>query len=87
MCLQKPVRLELSSGTRWLTLGRFDAADDDQSSLVLDAAEDLVRTLHNSEAAATCPRLRVAMDDGLGQELLSWDLEAGWRDVVTGEPA
>lgn len=84
---KKPVRLELNNSGAWKVLGRFDAADDEQASLVLDAAEDLIKTLHNSEDPKRCPTLRVSMDDGLGSTLLRWDLERGWRDAVTGEPA
>ena len=83
----KPVRLELNNSGSWKVLGRFDAADDEQSSLVLDAAEDLIKTLHNSEDPKRCPTLRVSMDDGLGAVLMRWSLEGGWRDAKTGEPA
>jgi hypothetical protein len=67
-------------------LGRFDADDDAQTSLVLDAAEDLIKTLHNSEDPKRCPTLRVSVDDNLQQVLLRWDLVRGWRDAATGEP-
>jgi hypothetical protein len=84
---QKTVRLEMSSSAgAWKTLGRFDAADCEQSSLVLDAAEDLVKTLHNSADPAGCPKLRLTIDDSLRQVLTCWDIESGWRDAVTGEP-
>lgn len=85
--VQKPVRLELNNSGSWKVLGRFDAADDEQSALVLDAAEELVKTLHNSEDPKRCPTLRVSMDDGLGSVLLRWALDLGWRDAQTGEPA
>jgi hypothetical protein len=85
--LKKPVRLELNNSGSWKVLGRFDAADDEQCALVLDAAEDLVKTLHNSEDTKRCPTLRVSIDDNLQQVLLRWDIENGWRDAVTGEPA
>lgn len=84
---KKPVRLEFNNSGSWKVLGRFDAADDEQTSLVLDAAEDLVKTLHNSEDPKRCPTLRVSIDDGLQQVLLRWDLVNGWRDAVTGEVA
>ncbi|MEY2689190.1 MAG: hypothetical protein RL375_3388 [Pseudomonadota bacterium] len=85
--MRKPVRLELNNSGAWKVLGRFDAADEEQTSLVLDAAEDLVKTLHNSEDPKRCPTLRVSIDDALQQVLLRWDIERGWRDAVTGEPA
>jgi len=82
----KPCRLELNNSGSWKVLGRFDAADDDQTALVLDAAEDLVKTLHNSEDPKRCPTMRVSMDDALQQVLLRWALVDGWRDHL-GEPA
>lgn len=81
----KPVRLELNNSGAWKLLGTFDAADDEQTSLVLDAAEDLIKTLHNNEDPKRCPTLRVSIDDALGQVLLRWDIERGWRDAKTGE--
>jgi hypothetical protein len=83
----KPCRLELNNSGSWKLLGRFDAADDDQSFLVLDAAEDLIRTLLNSEDPKGCPTLRVSVDEALGAVLMRWDLEGGWRDARTGSPA
>lgn len=88
--MKKPVRLELNNSGSWKVLGRFDAADDDQTALVLDAAEDLIKTLHNSEDPKRCPTLRVSMDtvgDTTCTVLLRWSLELGWRDARTGEPA
>lgn len=85
--MTKPVRLELNNSGAWKILGRFDAADDEQTALVLDAAETLVKTLHNSEDPKRCPTLRVSIDDSLGSVLLRWQLELGWRDARTGEPA
>lgn len=83
--LQKPVRLEMNNSGAWNVLGSFDANDDEQTSLVLDAAEDLVKTLHNSEDPKRCPTLRVSID--AISVLLRWDIQSGWRDAVTGEPA
>jgi len=85
--MAKPVRIELNNSGAWKVLGRFDAADEDQTALVLDAAEDLIKTLNNGGPAKRCPTLRVSTDDGLGAVLLRWDLEGGWRDPVTGDPA
>lgn len=81
----KPVRLELNNSGSWKVLGRFDAADDDQSALVLDAAEELIKTLHNGGPAKKCPTLRVSVDDGIGEVLIRWDIERGWTDAKTGE--
>ena len=84
--MKKPIRLELNNSGSWKVLGRFDADDEDQTGLVLDAAETLVKTLHNSEDAKRCPVLRVTIDDALQTVLLRWDIERGWRDPVTGDP-
>lgn len=84
----KPARLELNNSGACKRIGTFDAADDDQTALVLDAAETLVKTLHNGSDAKRCPTLRVSSDhpaDTVDVVLLRWDLERGWRDAVTGE--
>lgn len=83
----KPVRLELNNSGAWKVLGRFDAADDEQASLVMDAAETLVKTLHNSEDPKRCPTLRISIDDALATVLTRWSLGEGWRDAQTGVPA
>ena len=84
----KPCRLEFNNSGAWKLLGIFDAADDAQTSLVLDAAETLVKTLHNSENPKRCPTLRVAMGHyGDAHTVqLRWCLETGWRDAITGDP-
>lgn len=80
----KPVRLEINDSGAWRILGRFDADDAEQTALVLDAAETLVKTLHNSENPKRCPRLRVSID--AITVLTHWSLADGWRDAWTGEP-
>lgn len=82
--MKKPVRLEFNNSGSWKVLGRFDAGDADQAALVMDAAEELVKTLHNSEDPKGCPTLRVSMADGLGDVLARWDIEQGWRDLAGG---
>ena len=88
--MTKPVRLELNNSGSWKVLGRFDAADDEQTSLVLDAAEQLITTLHNSEDPKRCPTLRVSTDtpgDSTTTVLVRWEFQRGWFDALTGEPA
>lgn len=83
MNARKPVRLELNNSGAWKVLGRFDAADDEQTALVLDAAEDLVLTLHNSEDPKGCPTMRVSMNhptDSIDVVLMRWKHGAGWRE-------
>ena len=81
----KPVKLELNNSGSWKRLGAFDAADEDQAALVMDAAEELVKTLHNSEDPRRCPNMRICVDDSLGIVLLRWELQRGWYDVQTGK--
>lgn len=83
--MQKPCRLELNNSGSWKLLGRFDAADEEQGALVMDAAEDLVRTLHNSEDPKGCATLRLSIDDALQEVLARWSIEGGWRDAKTRE--
>ena len=78
--------LELNNSGAGKLLGRFDAADDEQTSLVLDAAETLVQTLHNSENPKGCPTLRVAIADSLQEVLYRWDITRGWHEAHTGVP-
>ena len=85
----KPVKLELNNSGSWKRLGGFDAADDDQAALVMDAAEALIKTLHNSEDPKRCPTLRISMDhptDTVDVVLMRWELTRGWYDARTGEP-
>lgn len=88
--MQKPVRLELNNSGSWKVLGRFDAADETQADLVLDTAEKLIQTLHNGGPSRQCPTLRVSgafTGDTTTDVLMRWDIENGWRDAATGEPA
>lgn len=87
MSAAKPVKLELNNSGAWKRLGSFDAADDNQAALVMDAAEELVKTLHNSEDPKRCPTMRIRIDDSLGAVLMRWELMRGWYDARTGEPA
>lgn len=52
----KPVRLEINNSCAWKIIGYLDAADDEQADLVMDAAERLVLTLHNSETRRAARR-------------------------------
>lgn len=82
----KPVKLELNNSGSWKVLGRFDAADEDQAALVMDSAENLVKTLHNSEDPRRCPTMRICINDSLSTVLMRWSIDGGWRDAKTGEP-
>lgn len=82
--MRKPVMLELNNSGAWKTLGRFDAADGDQAALVMDHAEELVKTLNNGGPAKGCPTLRLRIEGEL-TVLARWELERGWFDAVTGE--
>lgn len=84
--MRKACRLELNNSGAWKLLGTFDAADEMQTALVLDAAEELIKTLNNGGPAKRCPTLRVSIDEPLGEVLMRWDIENGWRDAATGDP-
>ena len=79
----KPVRLEINNFGAWKLLGYLDAADEEQASLVMDAAEKLVVTLHNSETPKGCPTLRISTDEALPVVLMRWAHGSGWREVVS----
>jgi len=84
----KPCRLELNNSGSWKVIGRFDAADEEHTGMVMDAAESLIKVLNNGAPPKRCASLRVSMDDGLGQVLLYWTAERGlWFDARAGEPA
>lgn len=86
---QKPVKLEFNNSGSWKNLGSFDAADDEQTTLVLDTAELLVKALHyTTPDNGRWPTLRVSMatpGDTTTTVLRYWTHEAGWRDA-DGEP-
>lgn len=83
----KMVRLDLNNSGSWKTIGRFDAADEDHASLVMDAAEQLIVAINNGAPPKRCATLRICIDDYLNQVLARWDAERGhWYDAKTGEP-
>lgn len=86
--LPRPCRLEINNSGSWKVIGRFDAADDAHTSLVLDAAEELVKTLNNGAPVKQCASLRISIDDMLNDVLLRWTADRGyWYDPRTGDRA
>ncbi len=84
--MTRPCRLELNNSGSWKVIGRFDASDEEHTSLVLDAAEELIKTLNNGAPARQCSSLRVSIDDSLADVLLRWTADRGhWYDARTGE--
>lgn len=80
-------RLEINSSGSWKVIGRFDASDEEHTALVLDAAEELIKTLNNGAPLRQCSSLRISMDDGLGDVLTRWTADRGcWYDAATGKP-
>lgn len=83
--MKKPCRLELNNSGSWKVLGRFDAADEEHAALVLDAAEELIKTLNNGAPARQCASLRISKDDALGDVLARWTADRScWYDARTG---
>lgn len=82
---EKPVRLEINTAGAWRVIGRFDAADEEKSDAVLDAAEHLAHALGWNTPERGCPALRVSAD--AITVLMRWTRAEGWRDARTGEPA
>lgn len=86
--MSKPCRLEINNSGSWKVLGRFDAADEYHSDMVMEAAADLIKVLNDGAEPRRCASLRISTDDGLGAVLMRWTAERGlWVDAVTGEPA
>lgn len=86
--MKRPCRLELNNSGSWKVIGRFDASDDEHAALVLDAAEELIKTLNNGAPPRQCSSLRISKDDGLGDVLMRWTADRGyWYDALTGERA
>ncbi len=78
------VRLEINDAGSWRVIGKFDAADDEQTASVLAAAEQLAHALW-WDCGGECPTLRVAID--AKRVLYRWQYTIGWRDALTGEAA
>lgn len=87
--MTKPCRLELNNTGAWKLLGRFDAAEEDATDAILNAAAQLVDALNDP----ACKRpglcaLRVSTDEASRDVLMRYaDRESGWRDARTGEAA
>ena len=84
--MNKACRLEINNSGSWKVIGRFDADDEEQSALVLDAAEQLIKTLNNGAPVKQCASLRISIDDNLNDVLMRWTADRGhWYDARTGE--
>ena len=75
----------------WTYLNIFNGpADDEQAALVMDAAEELVKTLHNSEDPKRCPTLRVRIVSSTAagpiedKPVVAW---TGWLSAALKHPA
>lgn len=86
--MKKPCRLELNNSGAWKLLGRFDAAQEDATDAILNAAGQLADALNDP----ACKRpglctLRVTTDEACPEVLMHYkDAESGWRER-TGAPA
>lgn len=87
--MKKPCRLEINNSGAWKILGRFDAAIDDTTDAIMNAAEQLVKALNDPACGRTSlASLRISTDDALPNVLMRWEPRRGmWVDAVTGESA
>lgn len=88
--MMKPCRLELNNSGSWKLLGKFDAAQEEATDAILNAAADLADALNDP----ACKRqglctLRVSTDDPHPDVLMRYASpqgENGWRKP-DGSPA
>ena len=87
--MKKPCRLELNNSGSWKLLGKFDAAVEDATDAILNAAASLVDALNDpASKRSAIATLRVSTDEQHPEVLMRYaNAESGWRDVRTGEPA
>jgi hypothetical protein len=86
--MKKPCRLEWNNSGSWKLLGKFDAAVEDSTAAIMDAAAALVEALNNRRSGRySMATLRVSLEREHPTALMRYDsAEKGWRDAVTGEP-
>lgn len=86
--MKKPARLELNNSGAWKLMGKFDAAEEDATDAIMNAAEALAQALNDP----ACKRpglvsLRISTDEQHPLVLMSWTQSRGtWVDAA-GEPA
>jgi hypothetical protein len=85
--MKKPCKLELNNSGAWKTLGSFDAAIEDATDAIMNAAEQLAQALNDPACGRPGPvRLRI-IADGDTAPLMTWKDDEGWREWRTGRPA
>lgn len=86
--MKKPARLELNNSGAWKLLGRFDAAEEDATDAIMNAAEQLAQALNDPACKrAAQVSLRISTDETHPIVLMSWTQARGmWVDAM-GEPA
>lgn len=72
---QKPVKLQANTSGAWKDVVRFDAADEQATAEVMDAAATLGRI------SAGDTTFRLVIDDGFGMPLYRWASANGWQEV------
>lgn len=82
----KPCRLELNNSGAWKVIVRFDAADEERTDDILNAAGQLADAANEGEKKPQFT-LRVVSDQAIPDVLMRYEGEHGWRDARTGEPA
>lgn len=81
---KNPCRLELNNSGAWKVIVRFDAADEETSGEIMDAAAKLSNAVN---AGADKPQftLRISAEDAT--VLARYEgIDGGWRDAKTGAP-
>lgn len=83
--MKKPARLELNRSGSWKLLGVFDAAVEDATDEIMNAAEKLAQALNDPAAGGrNGVSLRISNDDQVA--LMYWTAERdGWFDAKTME--
>jgi hypothetical protein len=85
MTMTKPVRLEMNNSGAWKLITRFDAADDEHTDAIMNAAAELADAVNDGGRGMT---LRIATDESHPDVLMRYESrDSGWRDARTGEPA
>lgn len=68
----KPCRLELNNSGAWKLLARFDAAIDERTDAIMNAAGALAEACNDPDGALPLMKLRISTDEAHPQVLMRW---------------